>query len=357
MNKLTTLCYIEKDNKYLMLHRIKKENDINHDKWIGVGGKFELGESPEECLLREVKEETGYTLTAWKYRGIITFVYGEDIVEYMSLFTADEFEGTPIDCNEGVLEWVEKERISELNLWEGDRIFFRLLEEREDFFSLKLVYDTEDVLIHAVLDGKELALQKSGIRFELKWIRVSSVRRKNTMKILVTGAHGFVGTRLMKELERAIAAPSIQGMNEKQIRQIVEESEADVIIHTAAISDVGICEKNPEESYYANVLLPVYLAKASDGRKLICFSSDQVYRGCESDGPYREDEAKPANIYGAHKLEMEQRVLDRQPDSVLLRAEWMYDYISPRGNYLLNVLNAKETLTFGQSVSWDHLSA
>lgn len=160
MNKLTTLCYIEKDNKYLMLHRIKKENDINHDKWIGVGGKFELGESPEECLLREVKEETGYTLTAWKYRGIITFVYGEDIVEYMSLFTADEFEGTPIDCNEGVLEWVEKERISELNLWEGDpRIFFRLLEEREDFFSLKLVYDTEDVLIHAVLDGKELALQ------------------------------------------------------------------------------------------------------------------------------------------------------------------------------------------------------
>ena len=97
----------------------------------------------------------------WLYahRGIITFVYGEDIVEYMSLFTADEFEGTPIDCNEGVLEWVEKERISELNLWEGDRIFFRLLEEREDFFSLKLVYDTEDVLIHAVLDGKELALQ------------------------------------------------------------------------------------------------------------------------------------------------------------------------------------------------------
>ena len=156
---LSTLCYIEKDGKYLMLHRIKKENDINHDKWIGVGGKFELGESPEECLLREVKEETGYTLTAWKYRGIITFVYGEDIVEYMSLFTADEFEGTPIDCNEGVLEWVEKERISELNLWEGDRIFFRLLEEREDFFSLKLVYDTEDVLIHAVLDGKELALQ------------------------------------------------------------------------------------------------------------------------------------------------------------------------------------------------------
>lgn len=168
------------------------------------------------------------------------------------------------------------------------------------------------------------------------------------MKILITGARGFVGARLMKELEGAIAAPSIQGMNEEQIKRIVEESEADVIIHTAAISDVGTCEKTPEASYHANVLLPVYLANASDGRKLICFSSDQVYRGCESDGPYREDEAKPANIYGAHKLEMEQRVLDRQPDSVMLRAEWMYDYISPRGNYLLNVLNAEETLTFGK---------
>ena len=111
MNKLTTLCYIEKDNKYLMLHRIKKENDINHDKWIGVGGKFEWGESPEECMLREVREETGYTLTSWQYRGIITFVLGEDTVEYMSLFTAGGFEGTPIDCNEGVLEWVEKDQI------------------------------------------------------------------------------------------------------------------------------------------------------------------------------------------------------------------------------------------------------
>lgn len=139
-----------------MLHRIRKKNDVNHDKWIGVGGKFEHGESPEECLLREVKEETGYTLTSWKYRGIITFVYGEDIVEYMSLYTADKYEGTQIDCDEGVLEWVDKDKISELNLWEGDRIFFRLLDERDDFFSLKLVYNTEDVLQQAVLDGKKL---------------------------------------------------------------------------------------------------------------------------------------------------------------------------------------------------------
>lgn len=109
-------------------------------------------------MLREVWEETGYTLTSWQYRGIITFVLGEDTVEYMSLFTAGGFEGTPIDCNEGVLEWVEKDRISELNLWEGDRIFFHLLEEREDFFSLKLIYNMEDVLMRAVLDGKELEL-------------------------------------------------------------------------------------------------------------------------------------------------------------------------------------------------------
>lgn len=156
MTKLTTLCYIENENQYLMLHRIRKKNDVNHDKWIGVGGKFERGESPEECLLREVKEETGYTLTSWKYRGIITFVYCEDIVEYMSLYTADKYEGTQIDCDEGVLEWVDKDKISELNLWEGDRIFFRLLDERDDFFSLKLVYNTEDVLQQAVLDGKKL---------------------------------------------------------------------------------------------------------------------------------------------------------------------------------------------------------
>lgn len=158
MTKLSSLCYIEKDNQYLMLHRVKKVNDENHDKWIGVGGKFEWGESPEDCMLREVREETGYTLTSWKYRGIITFVYGEDTVEYMSLFTADGFEGTSIDCDEGVLEWVAKDRVPELNLWEGDRIFFRLLDERKEFFSLKLVYNKQDILQLAALDGKELEL-------------------------------------------------------------------------------------------------------------------------------------------------------------------------------------------------------
>ncbi len=154
MIRLSTLCYIEKDRKYLMLHRTVKENDINKDKWIGVGGHFEADESPEECLIREVKEETGYTLTSYRYRGIVTFVSGNGITEYMSLFTADGFEGEETDCDEGELEWVDIDRIHELNIWEGDKIFFRLLEEECDFFSLKLVYDGQDHLVSASLNGK-----------------------------------------------------------------------------------------------------------------------------------------------------------------------------------------------------------
>lgn len=158
MTKLSTLCYIEKDGQYLMLHRTVKENDVNKDKWIGVGGRFEQGESPEECLLREVEEETGYTLTAWKFRGIVTFVYGEDIVEYMSLYTADGFTGEMIECDEGQLEWVDKTQLFSLELWEGDKIFFQLLEKGREFFSLKLVYDTKDVLKYAALDGVPMEL-------------------------------------------------------------------------------------------------------------------------------------------------------------------------------------------------------
>lgn len=161
MTKLSTLCYIEKNGQYLMLHRTVKENDVNKDKWIGVGGHFEQGESPEECLLREVKEETGYTLTAWKFRGIVTFVYGEDIVEYMSLYTAGGFTGAMIECDEGQLEWVDKTKLFSLELWEGDKIFFRLLEEGREFFSLKLVYDTKDVLKYAALDGVPMELDEN----------------------------------------------------------------------------------------------------------------------------------------------------------------------------------------------------
>lgn len=143
--KLTTLCYIEKDNKYLMLHRIKKINDVNHDKWIGVGGKFEEGESPEECLLREVKEETGLTLTSYRFRGIVSFISDECENEYMHLFTATEYEGELTDCDEGDLVWVPKAELENLKLWEGDRIFFKLLDEECGFFSLKLRYRGEEL--------------------------------------------------------------------------------------------------------------------------------------------------------------------------------------------------------------------
>ncbi|MCD8084035.1 MAG: 8-oxo-dGTP diphosphatase [Clostridiales bacterium] len=158
MEGLSTLCYIERDGKYLMLHRTVKEHDVNRDKWIGVGGHFEADESPEECLLREVREETGYTLTSYRFRAIVTFVSGGGVTEYMHLFTADGFEGEPVACDEGELEWVAKEDVMRLNIWEGDKIFFRLLEEREDFFSLKLVYDGGDRLVFAALDGTPMKL-------------------------------------------------------------------------------------------------------------------------------------------------------------------------------------------------------
>ena len=141
--KLTTLCYIEKEEKYLMLHRVKKVNDENHDKWIGVGGKFEFGESPEECLLREVKEETGLVLTKYQFRGLVTFVSDEWGTEYMHLFTATEYEGELGECKEGELVWVPKNQIENLNLWEGDKVFFKLLDETKEFFSLKLKYTGE----------------------------------------------------------------------------------------------------------------------------------------------------------------------------------------------------------------------
>ena len=154
--KNTTLCYIERDGAYLMLHRVKKEHDENRDKWIGVGGKFEDKESPEDCLLREVREETGLALTRYAYRGIVTFVSDLWPTEYMHLFTADGFTGDLRPCDEGDLEWVPKERIADLPLWAGDKIFLRLLAEKVPFFSLKLVYDGHDGLISAVLNGKEI---------------------------------------------------------------------------------------------------------------------------------------------------------------------------------------------------------
>ena len=152
----TTLCYIEQGRDYLMLHRVKKTVDENKDKWIGIGGKFEEGESPEDCLLREVREETGLTLKRWRYRGIVTFVSDQWGTEYMHLFTADAWEGRlRDDCDEGVLEWIDRERLLTLPIWEGDKIFLRLLDVDAPFFSLKLRYEGAR-LAEAVLNGKTI---------------------------------------------------------------------------------------------------------------------------------------------------------------------------------------------------------
>ena len=161
----TTLCYIEKNGKYLMLHRVKKESDVNKDKWIGIGGHFEAGESPEACIRREAHEETGLTLRELCFRGIVTFCFREsantydgeswDDWEYMCLFTATVDDGELSECNEGDLEWVKKDRIEELNLWEGDKVFFRLLAEGEPFFSLKLCYHG-DKLMRTELNGEKM---------------------------------------------------------------------------------------------------------------------------------------------------------------------------------------------------------
>lgn len=153
--KNTTLCYLERDGKYLMLHRVKKENDCNHDKWIGVGGHFEEGESPYDCVIREVFEETGYLLAAARYRGVVTFVSDVWESEQMHLFTSADFVGEEHDCCEGVPEWVPIDQVTDLPIWEGDRIFLRLLRENAPFFSLKLVYQG-DTLVSAIQDGVPL---------------------------------------------------------------------------------------------------------------------------------------------------------------------------------------------------------
>ena len=152
----TTLCYITRGNEVLMLHRIKKQNDLNKDKWIGIGGKFEGEESPDECLLREAWEETGLRLTSWRCRGVVTFLTsGPWEGEYMYLFTADGFEGQLKTCDEGQLEWISHEKLDSLPKWEGDKIFLDLLWQDAPFFLLTLRYDG-DTLVEAILDGKKI---------------------------------------------------------------------------------------------------------------------------------------------------------------------------------------------------------
>jgi 8-oxo-dGTP diphosphatase len=151
----TTLCYITRGDDVLMLHRVKKKNDINKDKWIGIGGKFEKDESPDECLLREAKEETGLTLTSWRCRGVVTFLNTQCEGEYMYLFTADGYEGSLKECDEGDLQWVSREFLYSLPMWEGDKIFLDLLWQDAPFFLLTLRYDG-DRLEEAILDGKRI---------------------------------------------------------------------------------------------------------------------------------------------------------------------------------------------------------
>lgn len=152
--QMTTLGYIETRESYLMLHRVKKEQDVNEGKWIGIGGKFEYGESPEECMIREAKEETGLAVTSMKFRGILTFICDKQDPEYICLYTIGGFSGQLKECDEGELLWVPKDEIFGLNLWEGDRIFFDLLQKDVPFFSLKLCYEG-DQLLEAVLNGEK----------------------------------------------------------------------------------------------------------------------------------------------------------------------------------------------------------
>lgn len=151
----TTLCYLERGDSYLMLYRCKKEDDANQGKYVGVGGKFEDGESPEECVLRECREETGLTLTDYRYRGIVTFVSDCWSAEYMHLFTAADWTGEETACTEGELRWIRKADLMQLPMWEGDAVFLKLLEDGEPFFSLKLRYEGER-LVAAALNGKPI---------------------------------------------------------------------------------------------------------------------------------------------------------------------------------------------------------
>lgn len=163
--------------------------------------------------------------------------------------------------------------------------------------------------------------------------------------VLVTGATGFVGGTVMRHFDQAVACPSLRTASEDEIRRILDGSGADAIVHTAAISDTGLCQKYPDASYEANVLLPVRLSRAAPNLKLICFSSDQVYNGSPHEGPYTEADAFPSSVYASHKREMEERVLDITPDAVMLRAEWMFDFYTKKTNYFMNVLSAADSIS------------
>lgn len=300
MEKLSTLCYIEQDGRYLMLHRTVKKHDVNKDKWIGVGGHFEEDESPEECLLREVWEETGYTLTSYRFRGLVTFVSGSGVTEYMSLYTADGFTGEPIACNEGDLEWVDKEEVLKLNIWEGDKIFFRLMEETEEFFSLKLVYDGKDTLVSAALDGKPMELfdvltpegEKTGV------VRERGVAHRDgsphaTSHIWIVRGNGNGGHDILLQKRSAckdsypgcydISAAGHVAAGDDYLESAVRELREELGIEAAADSlhYVGIHKGEFEDVFYGKVFCDheisrVYVYEEAVEETALCLQKEEV---------------------------------------------------------------------------------
>ena len=267
-SNLTTLCYMEKDGSYLMMHRVKKEQDVNKDKWIGVGGHFEPGESPEECLLREVKEETGLTLTSYRFRGLITFLSDRWQPEYMCLYTADGFEGELTSCLEGNLEWVKKEEVLNLNLWEGDRIFFDLLNEGAPFFSLKLRYEG-DQLKEACLNGEELELldeldengaptgrvgarylmHKDGTIHATSHVWLIRPNEKSGYDVLLQKrSQGKDASPGCYDISCAGHVPSGSGYLESALRELAEELGIDA--EEEDLEEIGIHDAADEEQFY-----------------------------------------------------------------------------------------------------------
>lgn len=274
---LTTLCYIEKDDQYLMLHRNKKQNDLNEGKWIGVGGKIEDGESPEECLLREVKEETGFLLTSYQYHGIVTFVSDEWETIYMFLYTADKFEGDRIKtCDEGTLRWVKKKEIWKLSLWQGDRIFLTRMQQSEAPFSLKLCYKG-DILSQATLDGTDLPLSEIR-KAKLEDLQELSEVEANcfpeaeqaSREALEARLHTFAGQFLVLELDGKVIG-FINGMVTNQ-RTISDEMFEEASMHEEegawqSIFGLDVCLKHQGQGYGAQLMKAFIVHAKEEGRK------------------------------------------------------------------------------------------